>query len=83
VVTTSSSSERAGLARWAPGLAVLLRYDPAWLPRDVAAGLSVAAVALPVGIAYAALVGLPAAGIHASDFPLLSTFIAPHTRRRE
>jgi MFS superfamily sulfate permease-like transporter len=83
VATTSSSSERAGLARRAPGLAVLLRYDPAWLPRDVAAGLSVAAVALPVGIAYAALVGLPAAGIQASDFPLLSTFIAPHTRRRE
>jgi MFS superfamily sulfate permease-like transporter len=51
VATTSSSNERAGLSRRAPGLAVLLRYDPAWLPRDVAAGLSVAAVALPVGIA--------------------------------
>ena len=82
-MTAPSSNEHTGSARRAPGLAVLLRYDPAWLPRDVAAGLSVAAVALPVGIAYAALVGLPAAGIHASDFPLLSTFIAPHTRRRE
>jgi sulfate permease, SulP family len=44
-------NERTGLARRAPGLAVLLRHDPAWLPRDVAAGLSVAAVAPPVGIA--------------------------------
>ena len=60
------------LARWLPGLAELRHYDPAWLPRDVAAGLSVAAIALPVGIAYAELAGAPAAvGIYAAIFPLV------------
>ena len=60
------------LARWLPGLAALRRYDPAWLPRDIAAGLSVAAIALPVGIAYAELAGAPAAvGIYAAIFPLV------------
>ena len=28
------------LARWLPGLALLLRYDPAWLRHDVVAGSS-------------------------------------------
>jgi len=32
---------------------MLLCYDPAWLTKDAAAGLSVAAIGLPVGIAYA------------------------------
>ena len=62
----------SGLARWLPGLALLLRYDPGWLPKDVVAGLSVAAIALPVGIAYADLTGVPAAiGIYAAIFPLV------------
>ena len=62
-----------GLARFLPGLALLLRYERGWLGPDLAAGLSVAAVALPVGVAYAALVGVPAvAGIYAAIFPLLA-----------
>ncbi|MGD9507340.1 MAG: SulP family inorganic anion transporter [Geminicoccaceae bacterium] len=53
-----------------PGLSGLSRYDPRWLPQDLAAGLSVAAIALPVGIAYADLAGVPAAhGIYAAVFP--------------
>ena len=53
-------------------MAALLRYEPSWLPRDLAAGLSVAAIALPVGIAYAELAGVPAAiGIYAAIFPLV------------
>jgi high affinity sulfate transporter 1 len=67
------AERRAGLARWLPGLAQLLHYDPAWLAKDVAAGLSVAAIALPVGIAYADLTGVPAAlGIYSAIFPLLA-----------
>jgi high affinity sulfate transporter 1 len=43
------------------------------LPADLAAGLSVAAVALPVGIAYSALVGVaPVIGIYAAIFPLFA-----------
>ncbi|NJO34550.1 MAG: hypothetical protein HC869_16890 [Rhodospirillales bacterium] len=39
----------------------LLHYDLAWLSKDVAASPSVAVIALPAGIAYAHLMGLPAA----------------------
>jgi high affinity sulfate transporter 1 len=61
------------LASFAPGLAALLRYDRQWLLADVVAGLSVAAVALPVGIAYADLAGVPAIiGIYSAIFPLLA-----------
>src|SRR5690242_8442277 len=70
---TADRPVTGGLVRLLPGLAPLLRYEPDWLGRDLAAGLSVAAVALPVGIAYAALVGVPAvAGIYAAIFPLLA-----------
>ena len=71
-MTSPALSERTGLERWAPGLAALLHYDPRWWPKDVAAGLSVAAIGLPVGIAYAELTGVPAAvGIYAAIFPLV------------
>ena len=64
---------RHGLATWMPGLAQLLRYEPRWLGRDLAAGLSVAAIALPVGIAYSDLTGVPTNfGIYAAIFPLLA-----------
>jgi sulfate permease, SulP family len=60
------------LARVAPGLATLTRYDRRWLPRDVLSGISVAAIALPVGLAYADLAGVPAIiGIYSAIFPLL------------
>lgn len=55
----------------APGLLALTGYRPAWLPKDVAAGLSVAAIALPVGIAYADLAGVPPiVGMYSAIFPL-------------
>lgn len=61
------------LAQAAPGLASLFRYDPRWLRADVVAGLSVAAVALPTGVAYADLVRVPAVvGIYAAIFPLFA-----------
>jgi len=43
-----------------PGLEIFTRYDRSWLRSDLGAGLSVAAIALPVGIAYADLAGVPA-----------------------
>ena len=64
---------RDKLARWLPGLAMLLAYDRRWLAQDLAAGLSVAAIALPVGIAYASLAGVPVEiGIYAAIFPLFA-----------
>jgi len=61
------------LCRYAPGLGSLLRYQSSWLGRDIAAGLSVAAIALPVGIAYSDLAGVPAVvGMYSAIFPLLA-----------
>ncbi len=59
--------------RFVPGLETFSRYEASWLPRDLAAGLSIAAVALPVGIAYADLAGVPAVyGMYAAIFPLFA-----------
>jgi MFS superfamily sulfate permease-like transporter len=61
------------LGRFAPGLATLLSYRRGDLPHDVAAGLSVAAVAIPVGVAYAELAGFePVVGLYASILPLVA-----------
>ena len=61
------------LSRVAPGLPELLSYSRADFPSDVIAGLSVAAVALPVGVAYAQLAGFrPEFGLYASILPLVA-----------
>src|SRR4051794_487616 len=72
-----SIEPRAGwvqrLSRAAPGLPELLSYKRADVPADLVAGVSVAAVALPVGVAYAELAGFrPEAGLYASILPLLA-----------
>jgi high affinity sulfate transporter 1 len=61
------------LQRFAPGLAALCAYDTSNLRFDVVAGLSVAAVALPVGIAYAEIARVPiVVGIYSAIFPLFA-----------
>jgi high affinity sulfate transporter 1 len=61
------------LQRVFPGLSSLLDYRRQDLRHDFAAGLAVAAVAIPVGIAYAPLAGLdPASGLYASILPLVA-----------
>ena len=64
----------ASLSELMPGLAALRRYRFGRdLSHDLFAGVSVAAVALPVSIAYAELAGLsPAVGLYASIGPLLA-----------
>lgn len=64
---------RSWLSKAAPGLPDLLHYNFADFPSDLLAGLSVAAVALPVGVAYAQLAGFkPAVGLYASILPLVA-----------
>jgi high affinity sulfate transporter 1 len=64
---------RERCARFAPGLATMLSYRRDDLRHDVAAGLSVAAVAIPVGVAYAELAGFePVVGLYASILPLVA-----------
>jgi high affinity sulfate transporter 1 len=71
--SASSLGANSRLARFAPGLASLLGYRRADLPHDLIAGLSVAAVALPVGVAYAQLAGFnPVVGLYASILPLVA-----------
>ncbi|MDR2173772.1 MAG: SulP family inorganic anion transporter [Burkholderiales bacterium] len=62
----------ARLARWMPGLPELLSYNRKPLKRDVIAGLSVAAVCLPVSIAYAQLAGFsPVVGLYSTILPMI------------
>ena len=64
---------RIGWQRWLPGLQVVRRYRAPWLTHDLAAGLVLAAVLVPVGIAYAVASGLPAiTGLYATIVPLLA-----------
>lgn len=61
------------LGRFAPGLPALAGYRRQDFPQDLLAGLSVAAVALSVGVAYAELAGFPpAAGLYAGILPLVA-----------
>ncbi|WP_435608230.1 SulP family inorganic anion transporter [Pseudomonas knackmussii] len=59
--------------RWLPGLATLLNYQAAWLPKDLAAGLVLTTMLVPVGIAYAEASGVPGIyGLYATIIPLLA-----------
>lgn len=53
------SEQHAGLTRLFPPLGWLSGYRLAWLPSDLVAGVTLAAYAIPVSLAYAALAGLP------------------------
>ncbi len=63
-----------GIARRVvPGLDTLTRYERSWLRSDLTAGLTVAGVALPVGVAYSELVDVPAiVGVYSAVLPLLA-----------
>ncbi len=52
----------SGAARWLPALQWLRHYPAAWWRHDVAAGLVLTTMLVPVGIAYAVASGVP--GIH-------------------
>jgi high affinity sulfate transporter 1 len=57
---------------WLPGIETLRRYQAAWLPHDIFAGLVLATMLVPVGIAYAVASGLPGIyGLYATIVPLL------------
>ena len=44
---------------WFPPVRWLAEYRAAWLPSDIVAGITLAAYAIPVSLAYAGLAGLP------------------------
>jgi high affinity sulfate transporter 1 len=60
------------IVRWVPGIAVSRQYRRSWLRGDLVAGLVLAALLVPQGVAYAELAGLPAVhGLYATMVPLL------------
>jgi high affinity sulfate transporter 1 len=62
-----------GLARWVPGLRTLREYRRAWLPSDLAAGVVLTALLVPVGMGYAQAAGLPPiTGLYATIVPLVA-----------
>src|SRR5689334_6135133 len=64
--------EQTNWLRWLPGLLTLSQYQASWLPRDIAAGLVLTTMLVPVGIAYAEASGVPGIyGLYATIVPLL------------
>jgi high affinity sulfate transporter 1 len=63
----------SGWIRWLPGLLTLRRYQVSWLLHDIVAGIVLATMLVPVGIAYAIASGLPGIyGLYATIVPLLA-----------
>ncbi len=70
---TPQAADRTGFGRWLPGVLVLRGYQAAWLRHDVAAGLVLTTILVPVGIAYAVASGVPGIyGLYATIVPLLA-----------
>jgi high affinity sulfate transporter 1 len=55
-----STARSAQIERWVPGVRVVRHYEHSWLRRDLVAGIVLAAILVPQGMAYAELAGLPA-----------------------
>src|SRR5712672_438575 len=59
-MTESTEQQRESVRLWwFPPARWLAQYNAAWLPGDVIAGITLAAYAIPVSLAYATLAGLP------------------------
>jgi high affinity sulfate transporter 1 len=57
---------------WVPGVRLIRDYEWAWLPNDVAAGITLGMVMVPVGLAFGELAGVPLAGLYAGMLPLIA-----------
>ncbi len=59
-MTTANPGRGGAVLRYIPGLRVIRGYDRSWLRPDLVAGLVLAAILVPQGMAYSELAGLPA-----------------------
>ncbi|HMR41225.1 MAG TPA: SulP family inorganic anion transporter [Ignavibacteria bacterium] len=65
-----------------PGLSLTKTYKQEYLLKDIFAGLSVAAIVLPIGIAYSAIIGLPPqAGLYSSILPMMAYALMGSSRQ--
>lgn len=59
------------MLKFIPGIASFSSHEKGWFIKDLLAGLSVTAIALPVGIACAGIIGLPPeVGLYSSILPV-------------
>jgi MFS superfamily sulfate permease-like transporter len=73
IVRDGARASRTGWMRWFPGLAGLRGYKSSWLRDDIAAGLVMTTMLVPVGIAYAEASGVPGInGLYATIVPLIA-----------
>lgn len=56
---TTPAEPTTGFGRWMPGVRMVRHYDRKWLRFDLVAGVVLAAILVPQGMAYAELAGLP------------------------
>jgi len=54
------ASISSSVSRWVPGITAIRSYRREWLRSDIVAGIVLAAILVPQGMAYAELAGLPA-----------------------
>jgi len=73
IAPRQGAANQAGWLKWLPGLQTLRHYELAWLRHDIAAGLVLTTMLVPVGIAYAVASGVPGIyGLYATIIPLLA-----------
>jgi high affinity sulfate transporter 1 len=73
IVMAPPRTAAGGWRRWLPGLALLRAYRAEWLRHDLAAGLVLTTMLVPVGIAYAVASGVPGIyGLYATIAALLA-----------
>ena len=70
------------LFRILPGLNLIHTYKKEYVLKDIFAGVSVAAIVLPIGIAYAGLLGLPPeTGLYSSILPMVAYALLGSSRQ--
>jgi high affinity sulfate transporter 1 len=73
IARDATQANQTGWKRWLPGLNTLRSYESSWLGHDLVAGLVMATMLVPVGIAYAEASGVPGInGLYATIVPLLA-----------
>ncbi|MBI5592881.1 MAG: SulP family inorganic anion transporter [Deltaproteobacteria bacterium] len=63
---------RSRLGRWMPGVRLIQSYELSWLPKDLASGITLGTLMVPVGLAYGEMAGVPLAGLYAGMLPLIA-----------
>jgi SulP family sulfate permease len=58
--------------RWLPGIRLIRDYELSELPKDLAAGITLGLILVPVGLAFGDLAGVPLAGLYAGILPLIA-----------